>query len=179
MGTIFVAGTYGVGKSTLCSKLSELLKIPDFSAGDLISGANGEIYGANKVVKDKEANQDILAAQVKQILKVTPNIILAGHFCIFDKNGNVDFLPRNVFFDLEIETIILLEASVPQIIKNLSNRDNRVYSESQISLLKKAEYERAKEMANSINCNFYKHQMHFDETDVTCCLTYLERNNQR
>lgn len=29
MGTIFVAGTYGVGKSTLCSKLSELLKIPD------------------------------------------------------------------------------------------------------------------------------------------------------
>lgn len=99
--------------------------------------------------------------------------------CLFDKNGNVDFLPRNVFFDLEIETIILLEASVPQIIKNLSNRDNRVYSETQISLLKKAEYERAKEMANSINCNFYNHQMHFDETDVTCCLTYLERNNQR
>ena len=34
MGTIFVAGTYGVGKSTLCNKLSTALKIPDFSAGD-------------------------------------------------------------------------------------------------------------------------------------------------
>lgn len=30
MGTIFVAGTYGVGKSTLCNKLSTALKIPDF-----------------------------------------------------------------------------------------------------------------------------------------------------
>lgn len=54
-----------------------------------------------------------------------------------------------------------------------------MYSESQISLLKKAEYERAIEIVNSINCNFYNHQMHFDEIDVTSCLTYLERNNQR
>ncbi len=59
MGTIFVAGTYGVGKSTLCSKLSTALKIPDFSAGDLISAVNGETYGANKAVRDKDANQNI------------------------------------------------------------------------------------------------------------------------
>ena len=89
MGTIFIAGTYGVGKSTLCSKLSTALKIPDFSAGDLISAVNGETYGANKAVRDKDANQNILASQVKQLLKSTPSIILAGHFCIFDINGNV------------------------------------------------------------------------------------------
>ena len=109
MGTIFVAGTYGVGKSTLCNKLSTALKIPDFSAGDLISAVNGETYGANKVVRDKDANQNILASQVKQLLKSTPSIILAGHFCIFDINGNVDTLPSSVFYDLEIETILLLE----------------------------------------------------------------------
>ena len=108
MGTIFVAGTYGVGKSTLCNKLSTALKIPDFSAGDLISAVNGETYGANKVVRDKDANQNILASQVKQLLKSTPSIILAGHFCIFDINGNVDTLPSRVFYDLEIETILLL-----------------------------------------------------------------------
>lgn len=119
MGTIFVAGTYGVGKSTLCNKLSTALKIPDFSAGDLISAVNGETYGANKVVRDKDANQNILASQVKQLLKSTPNIILAGHFCIFDINGNVDTLPSRVFYDLEIETILLLEASSLQIIKNI------------------------------------------------------------
>ena len=139
MGTIFVAGTYGVGKSTLCNELSTALKIPDFSAGDLISAVNGETYGANKAVRDKDANQNILA----------------GHFCIFDINGNVDTLPSSVFYDLEIETILLLEASSSQIIKNLSVRDKKEYSESQILLLQKAEHEKAHEIATSINCNLF------------------------
>lgn len=125
MGTIFVAGTYGVGKSTLCSKLSTALKISDFSASDLISAVNGETYGANKAVRDKDANQNILASQVTQLLKLTPSIILAGHFCIFDINGNVDTLPSSVFYGLEIETILLLEASSSQIIKNLWMRDKK------------------------------------------------------
>lgn len=43
--TIFIAGVYGTGKSTLCSALSERLRIPAFSAGNLISEINGEQYG--------------------------------------------------------------------------------------------------------------------------------------
>lgn len=55
MGTIFIAGSYGVGKSTLCDNLSRVSGVPAYSAGDLISCINGEQYGANKVVQDKEA----------------------------------------------------------------------------------------------------------------------------
>lgn len=40
--TIFIAGVYGTGKSTMCTALSERLHIPAFSAGDLISMMNGE-----------------------------------------------------------------------------------------------------------------------------------------
>ena len=84
MGTIFIAGTYGVGKSTLCDSLSKKLDIPAFSSGDLISNVNGEKYGANKFVKNKSANQDILEVEVKKLLKQFPKILLAGHFCIFN-----------------------------------------------------------------------------------------------
>lgn len=177
MGTIFVAGTYGVGKSTLCTKLSKLLKIPDFSAGDLISVVNGESYGANKVVSDKDANQNILALQVRQLLKTNPNIILVGHFCIFNANGNVDYLPNSVFYDLGIEAILLLEAPISKIVRNLSIRDKKDYSEKQILLLQKAEAQKAKEIAKSINCKFFIHHMLFDETDVSSCLSYLEEGN--
>ena len=59
-GIYFFAGIYGVGKSTLCQKLSQITSIPFYSAGDLISEINGEIYGASKAVKDKNKNQDIL-----------------------------------------------------------------------------------------------------------------------
>ena len=44
MGTIFVAGSYGVGKSTLCSALSNVLTIPAYSAGDLISNVYTQEY---------------------------------------------------------------------------------------------------------------------------------------
>ena len=40
MGTIFIAGSYGVGKSTLCKALSNVLDVPAYSAGDLISNVN-------------------------------------------------------------------------------------------------------------------------------------------
>ena len=42
MGVIFVAGSYGVGKSTLCEKLSYRMDLPFYSASDLISEVNGE-----------------------------------------------------------------------------------------------------------------------------------------
>ncbi len=58
-GIIFVAGIYGVGKSTLSERLGLSIGIPCYSAGDLISALNGETYGRNKIVVNKEKNQDI------------------------------------------------------------------------------------------------------------------------
>ena len=55
-GIIFVAGIYGVGKSTLCERLSISIGIPCYSAGDLISAINGEIYG-RKTANDQIDNQ--------------------------------------------------------------------------------------------------------------------------
>ena len=36
MGTIFLAGVYGVGKSTIGKKLNDLTNIPFYSASDLM-----------------------------------------------------------------------------------------------------------------------------------------------
>lgn len=97
MGTIFIAGSYGVGKSTLCEKLSHKVGIPFYSAGDIISRVNGEAYGANKAVSDKSGNQEILSEEINKILKIHPNILLAGHFCIFNKSNQVEHLSTEVF----------------------------------------------------------------------------------
>lgn len=94
---IFVAGVYGVGKSTLCNKLSSATGIPAFSAGDLISYINGETYGRIKVVKDAKSNQNILISAVDATLEKCPHFLLAGHFCIVDKDNEVELLPEYVF----------------------------------------------------------------------------------
>ena len=66
--------------------------------------------------------------QVQKLLEVTPQILLAGHFCIFDKNNGVDYLPEIIFSDLNIERIRLLKAPVSTILRNLSLRDKKVYT---------------------------------------------------
>ena len=81
MGTVFFAGVYGVGKSTIIEKLSASTGLPAFSAGDLISARNGEKYGVNKAVSDKTRNQSILIECVSELLLNNPRILLAGHFC--------------------------------------------------------------------------------------------------
>lgn len=126
MGTIFVAGSYGVGKSTLCNVLSKALDIPTFSAGDLIGNINGEQYGANKAVKNKDVNQDILDIEVKKKLEQYPTILLAGHFCLFDKSNCVEKLPNSIFEKISIEQILLLEADPVRISTNLSIRDKKI-----------------------------------------------------
>ena len=173
-GVIFVTGIYGVGKSTLCEKLSRELSIPFYSSGDLISKVNGELYGANKVVKDKSKNQNILAEAVHQISLKHPSVLLAGHFCIFNKNTEVDVLPEDVFSQLNIQKIILLEASEEVIINHLSKRDDKTYSVMQIVALKEAERSQAVKIASELKKSLIIHQMRFNDSDVDEIITKIK-----
>lgn len=96
MGVIFVSGAYGVGKTTLCEMLSNKKGIPHYSASDIISQATSETYGSNKIVKNVKNNQDILIESVSSLLKKNNDILLSGHFCIFDKKSEVIKLPEFV-----------------------------------------------------------------------------------
>lgn len=166
MGVIFVAGIYGVGKSTLCEKVSELTSIPFYSAGDLISEVNGEIYGANKAVKDKDRNQDILIEAVRYKLQSVPKILLAGHFCIFDRENNVIQLPEYVFESMDIENIILLEASCSRVLQNIQSRDAKEYNVVDIKALKDCEHIYAYKTAEKFEIPIATYEMTFTQDDV-------------
>lgn len=175
MSTIFIAGVYGTGKSTVCSALSKELCIPAFSAGDLISSINGEQYGANKTVSDKNNNQVLLSERVHQLSKEYGNIILAGHFCIFDSNDEVDILPESVFPTLNISQIILLESDVQTIVSNLRHRDRKSYSDKSVSLLIKKEHEQSERVAKRLNCPLSIYQMTFTDQDVKRIATLINQ----
>lgn len=174
MGIIFVAGMYGVGKSTLCGKLSLHMNIPFYSAGDLISRINGEQYGANKVVADKNKNQHILVDEVDALLIHQPQIILAGHFCIFSAENRIERLPEDVFHNLHIEKILLLQADVMTVQANLQKRDNKGYTVHDLAALQEAEHEIAHSIAAQIPCKLAVHTMEFCNTDVEACLSLLK-----
>ena len=178
MGIIFVAGSYGVGKSTLCNALSKILSIPTYSAGDLISNVNGEQYGVNKAVKDKYANQEILVFEIEKKLEHCPTILLAGHFCIFDKFNCVDKLPHSAFEKMAIEQILLLEANPARILNNLIVRDKKKYELRDIKLLLEEERRAAEEISHKCRCSFHIHHMAFDESDIRKCCKLLNEEVQ-
>lgn len=164
--TIFIAGAYGTGKSTLCSKLTDKLNIPSFSAGDLISEQNGEKYGSNKTVADKNNNQSILATRVQELNYKHKCILLAGHFCIFNSANQVVQLPESVFPELNLSHIILLEASAELIAKHLQRRDGKIYENDVIIELLSQERMQAKKMSANLSCPLTVYQMTFSDKDT-------------
>lgn len=173
MGVYFLAGIYGVGKSTLGNELSRRMNMPFFSAGNLISEVNGEIYGANKVVADKNEDQNILAQRVKRLLEKYPKVLLAGHFCIVNSKGKVDSLPEYVFEELDIEKIILLEADTAQIADHLTNRDGKQYPVGLIEQMAATEREMAYSIAARLSCALVQHHMAYSGADAAVLISKM------
>lgn len=164
--TIFVAGAYGTGKSTICSALAERLHIPAFSAGDLISAINGEMYGANKAVSDKYNNQVLLTKRVRELHQENEEIILAGHFCIFNSDNGVEVLPESTYSALSISRIILLEADTQTVITKLRHRDKKDYPRESISMLIKKERDQSKQISKQLKCPLDIYKMTFTDKDL-------------
>lgn len=173
MGTIFIAGAYGVGKSTIAKALSTRLSIPSYSASKIISQVNGEDYTNTKIVKDKYRNQDILTVSVGQLLNEFSKIILTGHFCIVNKSNEIERLPQDVYQKLSIEHILLLEATPTNIVQNLNNRDGVLYDIPFIESLLQEERCFAEEVSNILSCPLIIHQMNYQCDNVQKILHLL------
>lgn len=161
---IFVAGVYGVGKTTLCNALSQKYGISSFSASELISKKNNEVYGSNKYVRDSNRNQEILIEQINKIKEDT--FILNGHFCLKAKNNKIILLEDKVFKRLNLSMILLLSAQSNIIRQNLFIRDHFYYDIKYIDSLLQNEEKQADKVSKLYNIPLCKYDMKFDGQDV-------------
>ena len=153
--------------------MSEKTSIPFFSAGNLISEVNGEKYGANKLVNDKEQNQVILIDKVNQLHENQGTIILAGHFCIFGSNDTIELLPDSVFDKLKLSKIVLLETESSLVSKHLRQRDGKAYAISVLDELVEKERDQAKKTSCRLGCPLFVYRMRFNDDDLSNLLTYV------
>jgi adenylate kinase len=110
---------------------------------------------------------------VNQKLQTVDNIILSGHFCIFDKENNVEHLPEFVFVALHIKAIILLESNMDVVSENLISRDSRPYPLAAIKTLIECEKSYALKISNKLNIPIYIHKMNFCSSDVEMVLDFI------
>ena len=161
---IFLAGCYGVGKSTICDTIIKTLNIPCYSASSLISNINGETYGKNKYVNDSDINQEIL---IKQIQNIKDEVfIINGHFCLKEKNKNVITLDADVFNKMDLSSIILLEADTSILIDHLLSRDSKIYDFDYLEKLKLCENKQAKIVSNKYDIPLFIYNMKYTKADI-------------
>lgn len=125
---IFVGGIHGVGKTTLCKKLSRQLSIEHFSSSDLISMLDTQRIRQDKRVDDIQDNQNILLEAVEYFLDKNKVYFLDGHFCLIDSDNSIREIPVKVFELLGIKGIIIISDNENEILERLRARDNRDYS---------------------------------------------------
>lgn len=166
-GIIFFAGIFGVGKSTLSSKISKTISLPEYSASELISMSNNEEYGKNKFVSDVKKNQVILAENSKKILQEKGDFLMSGHFCIFNSDYSINILPTTFFDQTQIKTIILLIADIDRIIQNLNTRDSISYKKSDLTILQEEEIKQARKISELRKIPLHIYKMEYSDNDAS------------
>ena len=123
---IFIGGVHGVGKTTFSNRVSETLKIPSFTAGDLIRAHRARPVTQDKRVGDISGNQDALVEAVRLISTGSP-ILLDGHYCLLDANGEISEVPLRTFQQLTLCLSLVIRDDPDLIRDRLQRRDSRDY----------------------------------------------------
>ncbi|AIU67251.1 ATP-binding protein [Vibrio coralliilyticus] len=163
---IFVAGVHGVGKSTLCRKLSEKFGWPHYSCSDLIK-QNSDYVESSKFVSEPDKNQQALLSGISKITDAT--ILLDGHFCLLDSEKKVINLSFNFFDEILPIAILHVTCLETEILLRLSKRDDTSMTLKLIEMLQSEESKRVRDyVSHREGCELY----HYQSPDYTTGIVY-------
>lgn len=151
---IFIGGIHGVGKTSLCKKLSEVYKLKHYSASALIAEEKSEQFEKDKRIDQIGKNQDFLLSSLKRKIKNDEHFLLDGHFCLLNKVGEITKVPLETFVTLSPLGIIVLTDSVNEIFNRLGQRDNMSYDISLLNAFQEEEVDYAEKVAYRLNIPF-------------------------
>ena len=147
--TIFISGVHGVGKGTICGKLSSYIGCQHYSASDLIRSVKNTEIDNNKIVIDADENQDYLITALENLNIETDCIIVDGHFCLQGEKAIIE-IPLETFEGMKLMAVVLLTDDPTEIYSRILARDNCSLSVDVITHLQEKEKERAQYVAGSL-----------------------------
>lgn len=147
METILFSGAHGVGKGFFLDKIKKDIQgYKIYSASDLIKRYKNATDAGYKKVSDIDDNQNVLINAINEIKKDNRNIILDGHLCVFNANGEVERIPESFFVDAEITEIIILQDEPSKICERIQKRDSNVIEIQDIEFMQFEELRYAREL---------------------------------
>lgn len=155
---IFIGGIHGVGKGTLCERIESELGIVHLSASEVLKWKELNVDSSDKRVTDIDSTQDRLLNNLKGIINPGQTYLLDGHFCLLNKENQIEKVPEDVFIGINPKKIIVVSENPEIISKRLSQRDGRIYETSLLKEMQNTEIEHAKYISNLLGVEMYKIQ---------------------
>ena len=138
---ILLSGVHGVGKGYWLKKNFENdEKFSVLGASDLIKRYKEPDDAGHKMVKNIAGNQDVLLLALNsERSKTEKDIILDGHICLVNKNGETECIPAAFICESEVSGIILLQDGAEMIIERQQQRDKTSMSQDLIEEIQETE----------------------------------------
>ncbi|GIO28293.1 ATP-binding protein [Ornithinibacillus bavariensis] len=143
MEYIFLAGVHGVGKSTLGARIKDKLSVKCMSVSDLIRKSGNNLKQEDKYTAGISHNQELWKEELKKLSIEESILLLDGHFCLLNEEGEVTSLPFSTFNNTKMKSIILMKHKPEVLRERLLSRDKVDYSLELIRELQETEVERA------------------------------------
>jgi adenylate kinase len=140
----FIGGIFGTGKSTLCQTLSRLLPATHLKASELIGYVPNPDDPTGKSVRRVLNNQERLIVALADRRTGLKDVLLDGHFCLFDQSSVIQRIPVKIFECIRPAAIVLVESSSEEVSVRIRLRDDRILDPSLIKDLLEAEREHSK-----------------------------------
>lgn len=162
---VFIGGIHGVGKSTLCTRLVSELKVPHYSASELIKRVKSGLFNLNKTVPDVSKNQDVLLFALNEFV-TEPCFILDGHFSLFNSEHQVQDVPESVFIAVAPAAICVLTCDIKNVIKRIEDRDGVTNDITDYEKLNRRELSQARNIANTLKIPLLIHDTSTNEQEL-------------
>lgn len=166
-----LSGVHGVGKGYFLQNiLKDDKNYTILEASSLIRQYKDSEDAGYKMVNDVSDNQKVLlGALIKEKEQIKTDIILDGHLCILNKNGEIERIPEEFLLEASVQGIILLQDAVEDIVKRQNLRDGGGLEKQTISAIQEEEVR---------FCEYLKSKLNIPYTIITGDCTYNQFINE-
>ncbi|MDD4520158.1 MAG: ATP-binding protein [Alphaproteobacteria bacterium] len=155
MNLIFFGGIHGSGKNYLLDKIAAKINLEILTASDVLKWKEYSDNPESKFVKSILDTQDRLIINLSKIILPNIKYLLNGHFCLLNKNGNIERIPEETFIKMSPKSLYLKIADPSIILERLKCRDNKSWSLDLIKNMQIEENKYAQDLSKSLNIPLY------------------------
>ncbi len=147
---IFIGGIHGVGKGTICKKLSTAKRITHLTASKVLKWE--EISAKeNKVVNNLETTQNRLIKGLDAFIQNTDTYLLDGHYCLLNSRKEPQKISEKTFEIIAPKVMAIVIEDTEIIFERLKLRDGTRYNFSLLNEMQEMEIEYAKFLSSKYN----------------------------